>query len=128
MMVKVLVVDDEYLLRESVARLLRTRGYRVAQAENGEDAWEHLLADDDGIELVVTDNDMPELKGIQLLRRMRADPRFKDLPVVLQSGGDSAKSEAIALKAAFRDKLTPARTLFEAIESVLPANRRPRTE
>jgi DNA-binding NtrC family response regulator len=62
---KILVVDDEQIIRESISFILKKEGYNVSEAENGRIAREKLLAEP--FDLVITDLEMPELKGIELL-------------------------------------------------------------
>lgn len=78
----ILVVDDDDPVRVMLARLLRTQGYSVTQAENAETALEalDLLRPD----LVISDIVMPGESGIEL-RRTIAD-RWPELPVILISG------------------------------------------
>lgn len=65
----VLVVEDERVLRESLAALLESEGYRAVQAENGAKARELALAQ--GFDLVLTDVRMPEMDGLTLLSHLR---------------------------------------------------------
>lgn len=79
---RILVVDDDPDLRSLLALLLLGAGYRVTCAEDGEAGWDALCASSyDG---VITDQEMPRLTGLELLRRIRAGPLR--LPVILISG------------------------------------------
>jgi len=62
---RILVVDDEEIIRESMSFVLRKEGYTVTEAANGKEAYDKLLADT--YDLVITDLEMPEMKGIELL-------------------------------------------------------------
>ncbi|HYV15600.1 MAG TPA: response regulator [Conexibacter sp.] len=79
---KVLVVDDQFTVRELQRSILEAAGYRVATANDGVDALQQLTADAE-IQLVVTDLEMPEMGGLELLRRVRKDPALVSLPVVV---------------------------------------------
>jgi len=79
----ILVVDDDAGVREVLANLLRRSGYRVSCANNGEAGWEALCAG--SFDALVTDHAMPQLTGLELLRRVRAGT-FSALPVILISG------------------------------------------
>lgn len=71
---RVLVVDDEQILRESLLFLLRKEGFDVVEAPNGKEAFEKIQ--DQSFDVVVTDLEMPEIKGIELLERvMRVSPQ-----------------------------------------------------
>lgn len=62
---KILVVDDEKIIRESIAYILKKEGISVTEAANGKEAYEKLLAE--SYDLIITDLEMPEMKGIELL-------------------------------------------------------------
>ncbi len=64
----ILVVDDEEIIRDSLSFVLKKEGYRVQQAENGRVAWEAIK--EDSFDLVITDLEMPEMKGIALLEQV----------------------------------------------------------
>ncbi len=66
---KVLVVDDEDIIRESLSYILTNEGYEVEEAENGKVAFEILK--DKFFDLVITDLEMPEMKGTELLEEIR---------------------------------------------------------
>ncbi|MFC4313537.1 response regulator [Steroidobacter flavus] len=85
----VLVVDDSMETRELERKLLRFRGYDVVTAADGLEAWYAVLSGN--IDLVLTDIDMPLLDGIQLTRRIRKDPRFKRLPVLVACDKDNVQ-------------------------------------
>jgi two-component system chemotaxis sensor kinase CheA len=79
---KVLVVDDQFTVRELQRSILEAAGYRVTLARDGREAYAQVGADAE-IDLVVTDVNMPEMDGFQLLEAIRRDPRRSALPVVL---------------------------------------------
>ena len=66
---KILVVDDEQIIRESLSYILKKEDYHVDEAENGKIAYEKLLRET--YDLVITDLEMPEMKGIELLEKIR---------------------------------------------------------
>jgi two-component system chemotaxis sensor kinase CheA len=79
---KVLVVEDSFTVRQLQRSILEAAGYRVSTARDGRDAL-NRLADEDDIALVLTDVEMPEMDGIELVQALRADPRTQSLPVVV---------------------------------------------
>ncbi len=79
---KVLVVDDQFTVRELQRSILRASGYRVEVACDGREALDTLGAGGD-FDLVVTDLQMPEMDGLELLGAIRADPERSSLPVVV---------------------------------------------
>jgi CheY-like chemotaxis protein len=81
---RLLVVEDDALLRFIVAELLREEGFTVVEAANADEAWSYL-AGGEGADLVFSDIDMPgSMDGNAFARRLRVD--YPDLPVILTSG------------------------------------------
>ncbi len=83
---RVLVVDDSITVREVERQILRTRGYDVAVAVDGQEGWN--AARGDTFDLVITDVDMPRMNGLELVRALRANPDLKDVPVIIVSYKD----------------------------------------
>jgi two-component system chemotaxis response regulator CheY len=89
---KFLVVDDFSTMRRIVRNLLKELGFMsVQEAEDGVDALEKLRADK--FDFVVTDWNMPNMTGIQLLQAIRGDAQLKHLPVLMVTA--EAKKENI---------------------------------
>jgi two-component system, cell cycle sensor histidine kinase and response regulator CckA len=78
----VLVIDDEPMVRTALARLLSLRGHTVHEARSGAEALSIL--DNTSFDVVITDNLMPELSGLQLAQILRS--RYPALPLILISG------------------------------------------
>jgi len=66
---KILVVDDEEIIRESLSFVLKKEGYIVEEAENGNSAYDKIVAD--SFDVVITDLEMPGMKGIQLVEEIQ---------------------------------------------------------
>src|SRR5438270_1231539 len=79
----VLVVDDHPDTGEVLSRLLQRRGYDAVAALSGEEALARLSGALPSV--IVLDVAMPGMNGAELLRQIRADPRLKDVPVVVFS-------------------------------------------
>jgi chemosensory pili system protein ChpA (sensor histidine kinase/response regulator) len=77
----VLVVDDSLTVRRVTQRLLLREGYRVALAKDGLDALERLQEEQPAI--VLSDIEMPRMDGFDLVRNLRSDPRWRELPVIM---------------------------------------------
>jgi len=90
---KVLAVDDDGLYRDVLSGYLTMGGYDVIAAEDGDTALQ-LLNEAEGIDVIVLDRMMPRLDGIEVLKAVKADPRFADIPVVMQSAA-TARSEIV---------------------------------
>ncbi|MCQ8119005.1 response regulator [Methylomonas rosea] len=83
---KVLIVDDMKLMREILRKFLESDGYLVQSASNGVEAWQLLNGSEQPFDIVVTDRDMPQMDGMELLTKIKGDPRFTELPVIFQTG------------------------------------------
>ena len=77
----ILLVDDEAAIRTLLTVALEAAGYNVLQAENAQQA--HAMMIDRGPDLVLLDWMMPEVSGIELLRRWRRHAETKDIPVIM---------------------------------------------
>ncbi len=88
----ILVVDDFPTMRRIVRSLLKELGFtNVEEAEDGQDALNKLRAG--GFQFVVSDWNMPNLDGLEMLKQIRADEALKDLPVLMVTA--EAKKENI---------------------------------
>jgi chemosensory pili system protein ChpA (sensor histidine kinase/response regulator) len=77
----VLVVDDSLTVRRVTQRLLAREGYRVALAKDGLEGLERLAEERPAV--VLSDIEMPRMDGFDLVRNMRGDERWRDLPVIM---------------------------------------------
>ena len=90
--IRILVVDDFSTMRRIVKNLLSDLGFNnTVEAEDGHSAMAVLRQD--AVELVITDWNMPGMTGIELLREIRADAKFRALPVLMVTA--EAKREQI---------------------------------
>jgi len=94
----VLVVDDQFTVRELQRSILEASGYRVRTARDGRQAWELLSAGED-IDVVVTDIEMPEMDGLQLVEAIRRQPERASLPVVVVTSRAREEDERRGLEA-----------------------------
>lgn len=94
---RILVVDDSITVREVERTLLKNRGYDVDVAVDGMDGWNALRSGQ--YDLTVSDVDMPRLTGIELVSRIRADPRLKSMPVIIVSYKDREEDRLRGLEA-----------------------------
>ena len=99
----VLIADDEQLLRELLAFRLEQRDYRPILAVDGREALARL--DDSAPDAVVLDAMMPVHDGFEVLRRMRADERHADIPVLMLTARRSEKDVVGALELGANDYL-----------------------
>ncbi|MDF3837474.1 hybrid sensor histidine kinase/response regulator [Cupriavidus basilensis] len=94
---RVLVVDDSLTVRELERKLLSNRGYEVAVAVDGMDAWNVLRAE--SFDLVITDIDMPRMDGIELVSRIKREARLQQIPVMVVSYKDREQDRQRGLEA-----------------------------
>jgi two-component system sensor histidine kinase and response regulator WspE len=93
----ILVVDDSHTVREMERRLLARAGYRVTTAQNGQEAWNLLRLND--YDLLISDVDMPQMNGIELVSRVRENPRLARMPVIILSYKDREEDRRRGLEA-----------------------------
>ncbi|MEJ0049066.1 MAG: response regulator [Rhodospirillales bacterium] len=87
---RAMTVDDSKTMRDMVAFTLRGAGFHVTAAEDGKQAL-GLLASNP-VDVVITDLNMPVMDGVALIRALRADPRWRALPILmLTTESDSNK-------------------------------------
>lgn len=89
-MARILVTDDDTMLRSVVARTLAAAGHTIIEAANGSEA--EAVLQDEPVDLVITDIIMPEMEGIELVRDLRR--RWPDLHVIAMSGGGRTRTFA----------------------------------
>jgi two-component system chemotaxis response regulator CheY len=80
-MQSILAVDDSASMRQMVSFTLKSAGYSVVEAVDGEDALDKSGQND--FNLVLTDQNMPRLDGIGLTRKLREHPKFKTTPILI---------------------------------------------
>lgn len=101
---RVLVVDDQEMMREMLRRRLGILGYEVLVAENGRRAL--AIAAEERLDLILTDINMPEMGGMELLRLLKAGEQTRSIPVIVVSGQDDLSSVAACIEAGAEDHIT----------------------
>ncbi len=92
-----MVVDDEILIVDSLARGLRSKGHQVLTVQSAHDALAIMASGDGEIDLIVTDYKMPEMNGIDLLARIRHEKN--KIPVIIMTALTDKKIIVEAVKA-----------------------------
>jgi len=119
---KLLVVDDSSTMRRIIKNTLQRLGFEdVLEAEHGVEAWQIMERTPD-INVLITDWNMPEMNGLELVRKVRADGRYDNMPIIMVTT-EGGKTEVItALKAGVNNYIvkpfTP-QVLKEKLEDVL---------
>lgn len=93
---KVLVVDDEFHIVQVVAIKLRNNGYEVITADNGADAFR--LACEQKPDIVITDYQMPQLSGLEMIEKMRSNADTARIPVIMLTARGFAIDDEQKLK------------------------------
>ncbi len=118
----IMLVDDEPNLRELLRQMLELGGFDVVEAEDGLEALEKLekVAPD----VMILDVMMPNLDGVSLCKRLRADATFAGLPIIMVSGKTQHRAVQEGLAAGANQYLCKPITVEELLQSVralLPA-------
>jgi two-component system, chemotaxis family, chemotaxis protein CheY len=88
---RILVVDDFSTMRRIIKKILKGLDLTdVVEAENGAQAWEALNRQP--IDLVICDWNMPEMSGMDLLEKVRADPAMAELPFIMVTAEGKGKT------------------------------------
>ncbi len=117
-MAKILIAEDMSIIREPIAMALERAGHEVLQASNGKEALAFLrgqLAD-----LILLDIQMPEMTGIEALRKIRAEENLRDLPVILLTSKNDRETVLQAATLGVRHYLL--KSVFSVDELLLRVN------
>lgn len=116
----ILIVDDQKFLRMTVGLLLTKKGYVISEAEDGEDAlafMRSVMPD-----LVLLDVNMPGMPGVEVCRRIKANPRTRSVRVIMLTSDGEKETVVECLEAGADDyqlkPYTPDK-LYDKIENVL---------
>lgn len=78
---RILAVDDSKTMRDMVSFTLKGAGYDVLVADDGVNALSALVGEE--VDLIITDVNMPNMNGIELVQKLRSDPRFRATPILI---------------------------------------------
>jgi len=116
---RILVVDDEEIIRQSLSFILKSEGYAVEEASNGREAYEKVK--EDSFDLILSDLEMPEMKGIELLEEIKK-LNIKSSVIIITAFGSldtaikalrSGASDYILKPVEFDELLIKIKRLFE---------------
>jgi chemosensory pili system protein ChpA (sensor histidine kinase/response regulator) len=91
-----MIVDDSLTVRKITGRLLAREGYEVLTAKDGVEALE--LLNEVVPDAMLVDIEMPRMDGFDLTRNLRADPRLKQVPVIMITSRTAEKHRSYALE------------------------------
>lgn len=120
-MIKILVVEDHPVMRPTLRDLFQLEGYDVITAIHGRDALEKLSGAH--VDLVITDFMMPKMDGLVLLKSLRSDPRYADLPILMFTANANPELQSKAIAAGvsgFLIRPITVQELLETVEQLLP--------
>jgi CheY-like chemotaxis protein len=123
---RLLVVDDDKLHRAITKEMLETSGYQIETAADGLIAWQLINNEPSKFDLILLDKEMPNLDGIGLLKLIRADARFIELPVIMFTAASRQEDIAECLSEGayyYLTKPTPKITLEQVIKCALDDQR-----
>ncbi len=125
---RLLVADDHSLTRSMIKAILRGVGFdNITLAENGIEALEEIVTGN--IDIVICDWNMPKATGLEVLRQVRSDARFKELPFLMLTGEAYRENILAAAQAGVSTyvvKPFTADVLLSKLEEVLKPFERPR--
>ena len=122
---RVLYVEDDEVIRDTISRLLEVYGYQVAYARNGQEGVENALQWKPDI--ILMDLRMPVMDGYKAIQEIRFNPQTHDIPVFVVSAWSSRKERDQARLAGADDffvKPPDLNRLIEAIETAVAASRK----
>jgi len=85
---RVLVVDDDRIMRGIIQGRIEDLGYTVETAVNGREAMDKMNTDKGAFDVIVLDREMPEMDGLEVVARMKADPDLRKVPIIMATGSD----------------------------------------
>ena len=94
-----MVVDDSRTIRIIIRRILIELGYEVCEASNGIEALKVLETEKTAVKLVLADWNMPEMNGLELVKRLRQNPEYSSLKVLMVTTETEMDQMASALEA-----------------------------
>jgi len=118
--IKILVVDDMSTMRRIIKNLLNQLGYKnIDEAEDGLAGLQKLKGDK--YDFVVTDWNMPNMTGLEMVQEIRKDPNLKHLPILMVTAEAKKENVIMAIKAGVNNYIVkpfPAEVLKEKMEKI----------
>jgi CheY-like chemotaxis protein len=115
-MATILIVEDYSVTQRVLSLTLRNNGYSVVVAEHGLAALARL--EEEAVDLALVDIAMPEMDGLTLLKRLREDPRFQSLPIIMLSASGQDEDRVLATELGANGFLSKPASSRELIETV----------
>ncbi|MGI8907585.1 MAG: response regulator [Candidatus Sumerlaeaceae bacterium] len=106
----ILIAEDNDDVRNLIKLSLQFKGYNMIEAADGAAAFQ-TLEDNSDIDLMISDIEMPIMNGLELLAKVRADERFKGLPIVICSAEKNVTEDDLLHRGASAYLLKPMRPI-----------------
>jgi two-component system chemotaxis response regulator CheY len=116
----IMIVDDAVSIRGLASMTLENSGYRVIEATNGKDALEKISGQH--VDLIIADLYMPQMDGIELIQLLKADSRYKFIPIVVltkESGTDMKRQGQTAGAKAWVIKPFKPNTILNVVQKII---------
>ena len=123
-MTKILIVDDSATVRKLLIHTLKPKHYACIEACDGFDALEKLALNPD-IKLIISDLNMPNMDGIELIGNIRQNPQYQALPIIMLTTEASQDNRKLAFNAGanlYLVKPSPAHIILFKVQSLLEAD------
>ena len=108
----ILVVDDDVMMREILTEILEEEGYQISTAKNGRQAWDKI-SDSSQFDIVLSDLDMPEMGGMELLANVRQNGH--EMPFIVLTASSEISTAMKAIKVGASDYLIKDENISETI-------------
>ncbi|MBW7860815.1 MAG: response regulator [Rhodocyclaceae bacterium] len=118
---KILAVDDSASIRQMVSFTLKSQGYQVVEAVDGQDGLAKAKAQQ--VDLVLTDQNMPRMDGLTMVRMLRGMPNYRSVPILILTTESSESMKAQGKSAGATGwivKPFDPNKLLEVVRKVLP--------
>lgn len=120
--IKILIVEDEEDVRRFVANVLRNRNFLVNEASNGQEAL--AMISGNKLDIILLDGTMPVMDGFEVCRRLRENPKTRDIPIIFCSATHIAEAKERRIKVDdYLEKPFSVETLCKKIHRILKDKR-----
>ncbi|MBF0442169.1 MAG: response regulator [Oligoflexales bacterium] len=122
---KILIVDDSLVARMEISSVLKKMDYTIIQAVDGNDGL-IKLEENPSVSLIIADHYMPNLSGIEMVKKIRESDQFRDIPIVMLTSESSEHMKEIGADngiLAWALKPCNKEVIAEVVQKILGANR-----
>jgi two-component system chemotaxis response regulator CheY len=116
---KMMTVDDSAVVRKIISGAVEVLGYECIEAEDAEDALCILENEFNDLGLIFLDWNMPGINGLELLKKLKADPRYKKIPVMMVTTESVSLNIIEAVKAGASHYITKPFAMEELLKKIL---------